>query len=119
MSKYIHITGLSLGAPSYVRGWRPGYVCYVIEPGKGTGNTTHPAQCVIVRGVIVGTDPEDPEESDLYEVRVGKRSPGWYEASELHTSESAAFKALARRCDEISESYREHAQGLRQRALTG
>ncbi len=118
MSKYIHITSFGLGAPSLSSGWEPGFVCYVIVPGIGTGNTTHPAACRVLRGVVVELDSEQP--SDIVKVRVGKqRHADWYEMNELYVSVRAADEALAKRCDELAESYRTCAETLLQRALTG
>ena len=118
MSKYIHITGYGLGAPSFSSGWEPGFVCYVIVPGIGTGNTSHPMSCRVLRGVIVELDDDQP--SDIVKVRVGKqRHADWYEMNELYVSPRAADEALAKRADEAAESYRNYAEALRQRALTG
>jgi len=118
MSKYIHITGFGLGAPSLSSGWEPGFVCYVIVPGIGTGNTSHPASCRVLRGVVVELDSEQP--SDIVKVRVGKqRHADWYEFNELYVSNRAADEALAKRCEELAEGYRNHAHALRHRALTG
>ena len=39
--------------------------------------------------------------------------------NELYVSNRAADEALAKRCDESAESYRNYAEALRQRALTG
>lgn len=118
MSKYIHLTGFGLGAPSLSSGWEPGFVCYVIVPGIGTGNTRHPMSCRVLRGVIVELDSEQP--SDIVKVRVGKqRHADWYEMNELYVSNRAADEALATRCEFLAEEYRNHAHALRQRALTG